>query len=294
MEGAVTIGKLRQKLKATANHLDQIREDEIMCIMAVLGADPKAYRREKKQAVRRIVSEIFSPPRVTRMLQEMTDHGLVPGLALNLTTNDPDDGTPWNFDLPEKREKALKLLRAQKPLFVIGSPACARWCTWQALNDLRRDVRTIEEEKRTADIHLKFMVQIYQEQIDGERFFLHEHPEGAGSWNEDCVESILRSPGVSRVRADQCQYAQEVQYGTYRGRPVRKATGFMSNAPKLLAQLERRCQGQDGECSRQRGGRHVTASGRVARDAARYTDQLCRAIVNGMTHEMEWRGIWKR
>ncbi len=38
----------------------------------------------------------------------------------------------------------------------------------------------------------------------------------------------------------------------------------------------------------------MTASGRVARDAARYSNQLCRAIVKGMIDEMQWRGIWRR
>ncbi len=273
---------------------DDAQDDEIMMVMAVLGADPKSFRREKKQAVRRIVSELYSPPRVTAMLRSMTNHGLTPGLALDLTTTDPDDGTPWDFSLPEKREKALGLLRAQKPLFVIGSPMCTRWCTWQKLNDAKRSAEIVEAEKEMALVHLEFVAKVYREQIEGDRFFLHEHPEGAGSWEEKCIADLLTTPSVARVRGDQCQYNQEVQYGQYRGQPVRKATGFMSNASRLLARLDRRCTGRDGACSRRKGGRHVTASGRVARDAARYSNQLCRAIVKGMIDEMQWRGIWRR
>ena len=273
---------------------DDAQDGEIMMIMAVLGADPKSFRREKRQAVRRIVSELYSPPRVTAMLRRMTNHGLTPGLALDLTTTDPDDGTPWDFNLPEKREKALGLLRAQKPLFVIGSPMCTRWCTWQRLNDAKRSAEIVEAEKQEALIHLEFVAEVYREQIEGNRFFLHEHPEGAGSWEEQCIADLLTTPGVARVRGDQCQYDQEVQYGQYQGQPVRKATGFMSNASRLLARLERRCTGRNGACSRRKGGRHVTASGKVARDAARYSSQLCRAIVKGMIDEMQWRGIWRR
>ena len=277
-----------------ADGADGTDEHEVMMIMAVLGADPKSYRREKKQAVRRIVSELYSPPRVTAMLRRMTDHGLIPGLALDLTTNDPDDGSPWNFDLPEKREKALKLLRTQKPLFVIGSPMCTRWCSWQRLNDLKRPAAIVEHEKDAAMTHLEFVTQVYWEQLSDGRFFLHEHPETAGSWEETCIRDLLENSEVKRVVADQCQYGQEVQYGRYKGQPVRKATGFMSNAPRLLEQLQKRCTGNDGQCSRARGGRHVTASGRVAKDAARYSDPLCRAIIKGMTNEMQWRGIWRR
>ena len=45
-------------------------------IFAVLGADPKSIRREKEQAVRRLMSEIDLPPRVTEMLRHMRNHKL--------------------------------------------------------------------------------------------------------------------------------------------------------------------------------------------------------------------------
>ena len=79
---------------------------------------------------------------------------------------------------------------------------------------------------------------------------------------------------VSNVRGDQCQYGQEVQYGEHRGQPVRKSTGFMGNAQRILE-------------------RFVHASGRVATDAARYGDGLCRAMIRGMMGEMQSRGIWR-
>ena len=37
----------------------------------------------------------------------------------------------------------------------------------------------------------------------------------------------------------------------------------------------------------------MQASGRVAKDAARYSDGLCRAMVRGMVDEMRSRGIWR-
>ena len=81
---------------------------------------------------------------VTGMLKRMTNHGLTPGLALDLTTIDPDDGMPWDFDVVAKRDKALRLLREQKPLFVIGSPMCTRWCSWQHINDKIRDPKIVK------------------------------------------------------------------------------------------------------------------------------------------------------
>ncbi len=39
--------------------------------------------------------------------------------------------------------------------------------------------------------------------------------------------------GVETVTADQCQYGLEVLFGKYRGQPVKRPAGFMSNAPVL-------------------------------------------------------------
>ena len=59
-----------------------------------IGVDPKRYRREHRRAFSRIVTEVFSPPRVTELLRGMPELGLMPGLAMDLTCIDEDDGLP--------------------------------------------------------------------------------------------------------------------------------------------------------------------------------------------------------
>ena len=49
---------------------------------------------------------------------------LLPGFALDVTGIDPDDGMPWDFDDPAKREKAERMLDEQQPQVLIGSPMC--------------------------------------------------------------------------------------------------------------------------------------------------------------------------
>ena len=63
------------------------------------------------------VSEIYSPPRVTGLAEEM---GLVRGMALDLSVPDPDDGKPWDFNDPSKRSKALKLVVSTRTLLFIA------------------------------------------------------------------------------------------------------------------------------------------------------------------------------
>ena len=266
-------------------------EDECLDIMEVMGCQGQAYRRETRRAMKRVITEIYSPPRVTHMASLLPNYKLLPGFAFDISCADPDDGKPWDFDQQEKRDKARRKIREQKPLWLVGSPMCTAWCSWQRLNRLRRDPEVCRRELVRARIHLDFVMELYREQVEGGRFFLHEHPASASSWMEQCVNEIRELEGVDVVTADQCQYGSEVQYGFARGAPVKKPTSFMSNAPALLAELRKRCQGHGGACSRPKGGRHQICEGRVARDAAKYSKQLCRAILKGMHSEMRIRGI---
>ena len=88
--------------------------------------------------------------------------------------------------------------------------------------------------------------------------------------------------GVGRVTADQCQFGQE----NIQKDPVRKPTGFMSNAPELLKTLAVRCMGRGGACSRRRGGNHAQCLGSTARRAAIFQDELCVAILQGMRRQL--------
>ena len=121
-------------------------------------------------------------------------------------------------------------MRGQKPLFVIGSPPCTRWCTWPYLIDPKRDPEVVALEQKRAEVHLKFRAQAYRDPIEGGRFFLHEPPDHARPWGERCIGELLEIEGVSRVSADQCQDGQQVISGPPGGQPVKKPTGFMRNA----------------------------------------------------------------
>ena len=265
-------------------------DDEIMSLMMNLGTASRNYKREGCSARRRMVSEIYSPPRVTRAISSMPSLRLVPGFALDLTCIDPTDGMPWDFDLESKRAKALELVRAEKPAMLIGSPMCTAWCTWQALNATRRDPAVVALELKKAKMHLKFVISLYREQMDGGRMFLHEHPESSASWQEEMVKDLLAMDAVDRVVGDQCRYGAEVMAGMYQGRPIRKSTGFMSNAPEVLKALRRRCDGKSGRCSRRRGGDHAICSGKIASDAQRYLLD-CAKPYSGAYTKSCWRVV---
>ena len=78
---------------------------EIMKIVKHLGADTGQYRRERNQQIGKLVSEIYSGPRVTSALKLLPGLGLAPGFAFDLTTVD-DEGNNWDFSIPAMRDKA--------------------------------------------------------------------------------------------------------------------------------------------------------------------------------------------
>ena len=263
-------------------------------LLAELGST-RSYQREKRQAMKRLkVAEIYSPPRVTKELIRSRSRHLAPGLALDLTVVDPYDGQPWDFDKPEKRERARALIRRQKPYVLIGLPMCRAFSTWQYLNRFCCvDPAALERARIQAIVHVDFVMGLYAEQMDGNRYFLHEHPAHATSWKLESVLEILRADNVVRVEADQCQYGAEIKHGPQTGEPIKKPTAFMTNSDEIAACLSQRCTGRGGRCSRPAGGQHQACSGMHAREAAIYPRDLCRAILRGIRAQMRQDGLLK-
>ena len=70
---------------------------EIIAVLNSLGADTAKHRRERKRSMRAVVSEIYSPRRVTAATKLLPELKIIPGFALDLTTADVD-GQLWDFD----------------------------------------------------------------------------------------------------------------------------------------------------------------------------------------------------
>ena len=90
-------------------------------------------------------------------------------------------------------------------------------------------------------MHMEFVTQLYRDQVAEGRYFLHEHPQFASSWDLECVKRLMQLPGVDRTPGDQCQYGAEAPHGPMKGWPVMKPTGCMSNSREILKALSKRC-----------------------------------------------------
>ena len=65
--------------------------------------------------MRCLVSEIYSPPRITEEIIKGKHKYVLPGMAFDITVNDPMDGKPWHFSIKEKRERARQITREVEP-----------------------------------------------------------------------------------------------------------------------------------------------------------------------------------
>ena len=139
------------------------------------------------------VTEVFSPPRVTAQAKKF---GLKVGDAWDLTTG-------WDFNLPSHRHAAEQYADRVKPLVIIGSPPCTPFSQLQTLN---RGKAGREKKWDEGVEHMRFVIKLYQKQMEAGRVFLHERPRNATSWMLDEVRRMMTSEGVTLVEANECMF----------------------------------------------------------------------------------------
>ena len=127
-----------------------------------------------------------------------------------------------------------------------------------------------------AKRYIKFCVSLYNYQREMNRYFVHEHPWLATSWNLDFVNKLLANDDVQRVQTHMCQFGMTApvgKVGSVQG-PVLKPTGFMTNSLHIAKELKRSVPSKSSTRTSRWRGR--------AAGAAIYPPGLCRAICRGL------------
>ena len=138
------------------------------------------------------------------------------------------------------RNKAVRKLLHDNPRRLIGSAICTPFSQMNNINYARMSPEEIQRRMAEGRRHLEFCTKLYEIQWREGRYFLHEHPQGASSWQEGCIERLMQKVGVQRVVGDQCMYGLKSWDGNRWG-PSRKSTGFMTNSPCIAVALQDRC-----------------------------------------------------
>ena len=167
-------------------------------------------------------------------------------------------------------------------MLFIGSPMCTVHSVMNNVHHARMPPEVVRERFEHARKHPKFATQLYNFQVQGGRHLLHEHPEGASSWQGSCIKQVLQMECVSRVVADQCRYGLKARDENGYG-PARKSTGFMTISPCIALQLQRGCPIRGGRKIHQ----HVHLDNGRARVAQEYPPEWCTAVRRGFVKRME-------
>ena len=180
------------------------------------------------------------------------------------------------------RNNAVRLLLEDKPRLLIGSPMCGPFSTMNQINYARMTKEEKQQKLEHGRKHFEFCMKLYEIQWREGRYFLHEHPDGASSWQEDCVHRLLKRQGVIRVAGDQCRYGLKSHDGQREG-PARKRTGFMTNAPCIAKRLNIKCPNNNSY----RPHDHVQLINGRAAAAQVYPPTLCMAVCRGLMEQIE-------
>ena len=207
--------------------------------------------------------------------------GLRSGWSLDITTRDTD-GRPRNFNEIEMRNRAVRRVIKDQPLFLIGSPMCTVFSTMNRINYVRMAPEEVQERMAYGKAHLEFCAKLYAIQGRARRYVLHGHPAEAISRQENCIKEMLQMQGVIRLTGDQCRYGLQT-YDGYRKGPAMKRTGSMANSICVAQMLEKICPNKPNRQVHE----HVSFEDGRTKVAQAYPPALCRAICEGMHLQVE-------
>ncbi|CAK0892530.1 unnamed protein product [Prorocentrum cordatum] len=220
------------------------------------------------------VAEVYSPHRFSARAAEFQ---LRPGFAADLEEL-KEDGTPWDLRRPEDVKELERQQERMDPILLAGSPPCEKFSLLRGLSAKFRTDEQEAAEMEEARHHLKVAVDAYWRQLRKPgRYFLHEHPWSARSWNEDIVKELVAHPGVFTVKGPMCRWGMKLT-NPRSGQEefVRKETGWVTNHPGLARRLQGTCSNVDG---RAEWHRHITLVGGIARFAKVYPPKLVEAVL---------------
>ena len=94
------------------------------------------------------------------------------------------------------------------------------------------------KERIKAAVHIGFCVELYNEQVQGGRWFLHEQPAAAQSWNLAAVKELSKDPNNQVVLGHMCRHGMHIE-----GEPALKPTKRMTSADEIAREVGAQCDG---------------------------------------------------
>ena len=182
--------------------------------------------------------ELFNPGNFTACAQD-----LIPGMIIDMKV-DPH----MDMRVETYRTQTRHNIAKGDPLIVLGAPPCTVFSSMQNINQKHHGTPEWQSKYEEGLSLLQFSVEVYWDQVARGKFFLHEHPATASSWDLQMIKELAEHPGVLTVTGDMCRWGMHLSeeshnQGTEQSVLVKKPTKWMTNCLALAATLGVRCIG---------------------------------------------------
>ena len=211
--------------------------------------------------------ELFNPGNFTACAQELN-----PGITVDMSIDPKMDMRVETYRTQTRHNIAMS-----DPLIIFGAPPCTVFSSMQNINQKYHGTPEWQTKYEEGLLLLQFAVDVYWDQVARGKFFLHEHPATASSWDLPMIKELAEHPGVVIVTGDMCRWGMHLpeeshNQGTDQSILVKKPTKWMTNCPVLASTLGLRCSGGH-EHSKLEGARRTS-------QASSYPTALVQGILN--------------
>ena len=151
------------------------------------------------------------------------------GWSLDLTTDDPRAGLPWDMGKREVRNRVRQLVEETRPVMLIGFPPCTLFSSFQYLKQQTRDPARFKKRLENAQKHIRFCVELCRMPMEG------------GSYFSMSIQDVQRRCKCERLRSWRPRLEWKAQCAT----SVRttcnalaaKSSQFLTNAPEFCKRI---------------------------------------------------------
>ena len=110
----------------------------------------------------------------------------------------------YDFSELGDRNRAISIMCSAKPYVLITSPLCTALSKLTSLNVRHTSPSERKQIANKAQRHLEFICKLIMIQHGDGRYFIHEHPGGISSWQDQCVQEVLTVTQATTTEFDQC------------------------------------------------------------------------------------------
>ena len=109
----------------------------------------------------------------------------IPGVILDPTAENEEDGEQWDFENPDKIKQAIETVKEKRAILIICNPMVHLLKQCKTMEDLA-DPEVINSMKRNVEL----CAQLCAIQHNQGMYFMYEHMWEARSWNHPLIRQL--------------------------------------------------------------------------------------------------------